>query len=120
MSRKNKRNLNDFFNNDTKTKKGLHRRLKERDEKRNILDLLMELKLCPKPLKGGWISFDCPVCCQGKAALNCNVTGFYCGHCDEIRTIPYLVVAAKNTCLEGNKVENKKDDNNNDRSIKLT
>lgn len=78
-------------------KKNKKRRSQDRNEKRETLDLLMELNLHPTPQKRGWISFDCPFCKTDHAAvINCVVGEFHCGHCRETGTIPYLLFAGKN------------------------
>lgn len=76
-----------------------------RDEKRSILDILLELNSAPIPLKGSWISFRCPDCSE-KAIFNIAVLESYCNSCDKIRSITYLMIASRG----GNSLECKKND----------
>ena len=76
-----------------------------RDEKRSILDLLLEIDRSPIPLKGSWISFKCPDCSYENAVFNVAVLESYCGSCNKIRSIPYLMIASRG----GDSLECKKD-----------
>ena len=114
---KNKKRLFDHLKQEGKQKKkSRQQRTRDRNEKRAILDLLMELSLHPEPKRGGWISFNCPDCCENQSAvLNCNILEFYCLYCKKIGTMPQLMIAAKNLNgkQRGMKIEFKKNDNHN-------
>lgn len=120
MSKNRKRFFDHLKQEGRQKKKSKHQRARDRNDKRALLDLLMELNLYPEPKRGGWISFNCPECCEEQSAvLNCNILEFYCSGCREIGTVPQLIVSAKNLGIRqrGMKIEFKKNGNVNARSI---
>ena len=110
---KNKKRFFGHLKKEGKRKSKFHR-TQDRNDKRAILDLLMELDLYPEPKQGGWISFECPICCQDRSAVvNCNIVEFYCSFCQKSGTIPHLMIAAQDRKKRGLKIEFKKNDNSN-------